>query len=522
MGSSADGEATRLRHRIQELEASLGVLRDSESRLRAVLDALPITVTVLDAERRVAYGNRGPYGLPLDECLGKSLKALLPDAECGQLQDLMDRAAALGSALWGDVQRHAADDDRAAVFEHGIGPILTEPGSIGFVVTCRDVTHHRRVEQQIAHGLRMDAIGRLAAGLARDFDEIVLELSTHSNLALEGLAAEDARRPQIVRLQEAGRRATDLARRLRAIGASRVARVEQVDLNKVVEHFVSLVRRAMPEDVELDFIPGHELGTITADPALLEQVLLNLCINARDAMPRGGRITVETENVLVSGKYQETHPGAKPGRYVLLTVSDEGLGMTPEVRERAFEPFFTTKATGRGTGLGLATVYSVVQLHNGMTHLYSELGRGTTLKIYLPAVSRRADSVGPKLDGSVSGGTETILVAENQEDVRRLVVRLLSRAGYHVIAARSGVEAVQFFSDHVEEIALVLMDVVMPELGGREASERIRLLDPDARILFTSGSTERMLSHGGELTPVLKKPYEPDRLLRMVRDLLDE
>jgi two-component system cell cycle sensor histidine kinase/response regulator CckA len=517
MGSSVDGEAERLRQRIQELEASQGVLRGSESRLRAVLDALPVAVAVLDRDGLITYGNRGPHGLPLEECIGKPLEALLPAPESGELRELIDRAATLRSALWGDVQRAGTDDARASVFEYGIGHLVD-----GFVMTCRDVTHQRRIEQHVAHGLRMDAIGRLAGGLAQDFNEVVLELSTQSNLALEGLAADDPRRPQLVRLQETGRRAADLARRLRAIGASRIARVEQVDLNEIVEQFVSLVRRAMPDDVDLDFIPGHQLGTITADPALLEQVLLNLCINARDAMPRGGRITVETENVLINGNYQETHPWAKAGRYVLLTVSDQGLGMPSDVRDRAFEPFFTTKAPRRGAGLGLATVYGIVQLHSGMIHLYSELQKGTTLKIYLPAVSRRADSVGPKIDGAVSGGTETILVAEDQDDVRRLVIRLLSRVGYHVITARNGLEAVQLFSDHVDDIALVLMDVVMPELGGREASERIRLLDPDVRILFTSGSTERVLAQGGELSPVLEKPYEPDRLLRMVRRMLDE
>jgi CheY-like chemotaxis protein len=359
--------------------------------------------------------------------------------------------------------------------------------------------------------------------VAQELNELVLAFSTHGNLAAEGLAPDDPRYEQLLRVQDASRRAAELARRMRAIGSSRIARLELVDLNDVVERFVALVRRALPVHVELDFIPGHQLGTITGDPALLEQVLLNLSINSRDAMPRGGRITIETENVLVNGKYQESHPWAKPGRYVLLTVSDDGAGMPPDVRDHAFEPFFSTKAPGRGNGLGLATVYGIVQLHRGMVHLYTEVDKGTTFKIYLPAVSRRADSVGSKLGGAVSGGTETILVAEDQEEVRNLVARILSRVGYHVLAARDGADAVRLYEDHSKDVALVLMDVAMPNLGGREASVKIRELCPDARILFTSGSTERVLSAAGaDLSPLLEKPYEPDRLLRMIRRMLDE
>jgi two-component system cell cycle sensor histidine kinase/response regulator CckA len=523
MGSSVDGEAMRLRHRVQELEAAIGVLQESESRLRTALGALPFSVALVDKNGRITDGNRGPNGLPLAECLGKPLVSLLSNGHDEALQQALDRAMTFRRALWHEAACAGLDPGvERQIFEHAIAPVVEEDEVIALVVASRDVTHHRRIDQHLAHGQRMDAIARLADGVAREFSELVLTFSTHTNLAIDGLAADDPRRKQIVHLQDASRRAAELARQLRAIGASRTARVEQVDLNEVVDRFVSLVRRAMPEGVELDFIPGHELGTITADPTLLEQVLLNLSINARDAMPFGGRITIETENVLINGKYQESHPWATPGRYVLLTVSDEGRGMPLEVRERAFEPFFTTKAPGLGAGLGLAMVYGVVQLHRGMIHLYSEQEKGTTLKIYLPAVSRRAGAVGPKLDGAVNGGSETILVAEDQEDVRRMVTRLLSRVGYRVIAARNGAEAVQLFSDHVEDISLVLMDVVMPGLGGREASERIRLLDPDARILFTSGSTERVLSQGGELSPLLEKPYEPDRLLRMVRRLLDE
>jgi len=328
-------------------------------------------------------------------------------------------------------------------------------------------------------------------------------------------------------MQDTARRLGDLGRRVGAIGGARVARVELVALNEVVERFVTLVRGALPKDIEVDFIPGHELSSVTADPALLDQLLLNLCLNSRDALPRGGRITVETENVLVNGKFRESHPWAKPGRYVLLTVSDDGVGMRREIRERAFEPFFTTKAPGTGVGLGLATVYGIVQLHRGLLHLYTEVGRGTTVKVYLPAVERKAERVGPKLDGAVSGGTETILVAEDHDIVRGVVTRILERAGYDVITACDGEECIRLYHEHRERVALVLMDVVMPGLDGPAASARLKILHPGVKVLFASGSTERAISASvaaspdHEIGPVVPKPYEPDSLLRKIRSMLD-
>ncbi|HVU02125.1 MAG TPA: ATP-binding protein [Polyangiaceae bacterium] len=511
-----------LQERVQELESSLAALREEEQRLRSVLSALPFDVSVVDGGGRIQFGNRGLFGLTESDCVGRSISELSSGRTDGAPREALDRAQSLGQPVWLESDRadHPAGE-RPQVVEFGVAPLGSGAEPSRLVVTCRDVTQRRRVEQHLAHGRRMDAVGRLADGVAQELNELVLVFSTHGNLAAEGLDAEDPRREQLLRIQEASRRAAELARRLRAIGASRIARLEQVDLNDVVERFVALVRRALPRAVELDFIPGHQLGTVTADPSLLEQVLLNLCINSRDAMPRGGRIIVETENVLVNGKYQESHPWAKPGRYVLLTVSDDGVGMPAEVRDHAFEPFFTTKAPGRGAGLGLATVYGIVQLHGGMIHLYSEVEKGTTFKIYLPAVSRRADSVGTKLEGAVTGGTETILVAEDRDDVRNLVAKLLGRVGYRVLLARDGLDAVRVYGENVQEIALVLMDVAMPNLDGREAAERIRALNPDARILFTSGSTERSLA-AAELLPLVEKPYEPDAFLRLVRKLLDD
>jgi two-component system cell cycle sensor histidine kinase/response regulator CckA len=522
MGSRSErgDELQHLHQRIEELQSALGESRHAEATLRTLIDGAPTALAWLDADGKVLFANRGLYERPLADCLGKPITEFLPEHERAPLDEALRRAAE-GRSVLHDASC-APRRGRSQVFEHCIGRVEEGDQLTGFIVTSREVTEQRRIERHMAHGHRMDALGRFADGLAEEFAELVLSLSTHADLAMEGLSFEDPRRDHLARLQETSRRAAEMARRLRAIGASRSARVELLEVNEVVERFVGLVRRAMPQDVDLDFIPGHQLASIAADPALLDQVLLNLCINARDALPRGGRITIETENVLVNGKYRESHPWATPGRYVLLTVADDGVGMPEEVRDRAFEPFFTTKAPLNGAGLGLAIVYAIVQLHRGMVHLYSEIGHGTTLRVYLPAASRRADVVGSKIAGAVMGGNEVILVAEDQEDLRRLVSKLLERAGYGVLVASDGAEAVELFSRHREQIALVLLDVAMPNLGGREAAERIRSMDPNARILFASGSTERLLSTGGEISPLLEKPYEPDLLLRTVRRILDD
>jgi CheY-like chemotaxis protein len=252
-------------------------------------------------------------------------------------------------------------------------------------------------------------------------------------------------------------------------------------------------------------------------------VIVNLCVNARDAMERGGQLTIETENVLFNARYCEQHPWAKPGRYVLLSVTDTGVGMTPDVRDRAFEPFFTTKGPHQGTGLGLSTVYGIVQQHEGMVHVYSEPGTGTTFKVYLPAHSRAVETVGSKLEALPPRGRETILLAEDEDQVRSAVVQILRRSGYHTIAAANGLDAIALLREQTEPIHLVFLDVVMPGLGGPETWEQICGFRPGLRVLFTSGYADdryrQRLPPGAEL---LEKPFRAEELLRRVRKVLDE
>jgi CheY-like chemotaxis protein len=295
-----------------------------------------------------------------------------------------------------------------------------------------------------------------------------------------------------------------------------------VDLNLLIGGLLKMLRRLLPESISIDLIAGHTLSSVSADRGQLEQVLVNLCVNARDAMEQGGRLTIETENVLINSSFVEFHPWAKPGRYVLLSITDTGTGMTPEVKERVFEPFFTTKPLHQGTGLGLATVYGIVQQHGGMIHLYSEPDQGTTFKVYLPADARAASEVEDKLQTVPPRGDETILIAEDEEQVRRAVVQLVQRAGYRAIAVATGAEAVRVLSETNEPVHLALLDVVMPDLGGPDTAERLRVLRPELRVLFASGyADKRYRARLPAGSVVLEKPFRTDELLRRIRDTLD-
>jgi CheY-like chemotaxis protein len=285
-----------------------------------------------------------------------------------------------------------------------------------------------------------------------------------------------------------------------------------------------MLRRVIGEHIRVDFLAARHLALVYADRGMMEQVLMNLCVNARDAMPDGGSLTLETENVLINGDYVEIHPWAKRGRYVLVTLTDTGCGMEKQTIDRLFEPFFTTKELGKGTGLGLSTVYGIVKQHDGMINVYSEVDKGSTFKVYLPVSERRAEQVGTKILGAPAGGSETILLAEDEESVCRLGRQILERAGYTVFTARDGEEAVEVFKQHDGKMNLLLFDVIMPQLDGHKAYERIREMQPDIPVLFTSGYNENAVHtsfvlHEG--TALLQKPFASEDLLRAVRGVLD-
>ena len=403
-------------------------------------------------------------------------------------------------------------------------PLDPDDHAQGITFTALDITERKRLGAQLRQSQKLEAVGQLAGGIAHDFNNILQGILGYSEMAMAGLEPEDKRRQDMEEVRKAAERAATLTRQLLAFSRRHVMQPVDMDLNVTIADLIKMLRRVIGEHIELKIIPGSDLETIHADPGMLEQVLMNLCINARDAMESGGTITIATENAVIDKEFCATNPWAAPGRFVRLSVLDTGSGMPSEIIEHIFEPFFTTKETGKGTGLGLAMVYGVIKQHNGLIHCVSDLNSGSTFTIYLPAASSAAESEAERHENPATGGTETILIAEDAEMVRNLAIRILEGKGYTVLAARDGVEAVRLFEENSERITLALLDVVMPRMGGREVYDRIKGIKPGLRVLYSSGyDANAVLSDSGIVGSenLLPKPYGPDGLLRKVREVLD-
>jgi PAS domain S-box-containing protein len=421
----------------------------------------------------------------------------------------------------------------------GYAPILSRAfkqvdragAPVRLVGTHVDLTPLRRaeaeketLEAQLRQSQKMEAVGQLAGGVAHDFNNLLQVINGHVDLALLDMAAEAAGRDHLEQVGRAGRRATRLVAQLLAFSRRQVMAPENLDINEVIGHLLTMLRRVIGEHIRLDFAPARREATIRGDRAMLEQALLNLCVNARDAMEAGGTLTLRTEIVELEPDFAAAHPWARPGRFVRLDAADTGCGMAPEVAERVFEPFFTTKETGKGTGLGLATVYGIVQQHKGMIQVRSEPGRGTAFSLYFPRIDEPARAEAGPAAGEVRGGSETILVAEDNDMVRELAVTLLERAGYAVVAVPDGAEAMETFRAEPDRFDLLLLDVVMPRAGGREVFADARAVRPEIPALFASGYNENALHTNFVLDAglrLVRKPFTQPELLGGVREALD-
>jgi two-component system cell cycle sensor histidine kinase/response regulator CckA len=498
-------------------------------RLRKAVDASGEVIFMTDREGIITFINpefTRLYGYTEAEVVGKVTPRVLKGGTMQpQEYDNFWRTILAKRVVKGEFVNKTKAGKLVTV-ESSANPILDEQGKItGFLAIQRDATARKQLEDQLRQAQKMEAIGRLAGGVAHDFNNLLTIISGYGQLILEALPEKDPLRTQLTEVLKASERATSLTRQLLAFGRRQVLAPRVLDLNEVIADTEKMLRRLIGEDVEFVTVPGRELGHVKADPGQIEQVILNLAVNARDAMSEGGRLTIETSNVILDEAYADQHVSVQPGPYVMLAVSDTGCGMAPETHARLFEPFFTTKEKGKGTGLGLATVYGIVKQSGGYIWVYSELGQGTTFKVYLPKIQETVEvTPAPLMESPPAGGSETILLVEDDSSVRSLVHAVLESRGYKLLVARNGDDALFLAEQHKGPIHLLLTDVVMPGVSGRELAERLSPFHREMKILFMSGYTDNAIVHHGVLDAnvrFLQKPFSPPALANKVRAVLD-
>jgi nitrogen-specific signal transduction histidine kinase len=402
---------------------------------------------------------------------------------------------------------------------------LGDPAVRAIVVNARDISDRRRLEEQLWHAQKMEAVGQLAGGIAHDFNNLLTAILGYCNLVLDDVPNEDPLRVDLEEIRTAGERAASLTRQLLAFSRRQMLQPQVVDLNALVASMQKLLRRLVSEEIEVVTALAHDVPAVRADPTSLEQVLVNLAVNARDAMPNGGRLTIETSPAHLDAAFAASHVPMAPGHYVRLTVADTGVGMDEATRGRIFEPFFTTKEQGKGVGLGLATVYGIVKQNGGYIWVDSERGRGAVFTIYLPLAEitpsvRRAD--GSSVVDTRRRGWETVLLVEDEDAVRTLAREVLRRHGYVVLEARHGVDALRVAERHPDEIHLLVSDLVMPHMSGSDLAKRLSAGRPKMKVLFMSGYADRVVHRDvTQGVAFVQKPFTPETFARKVRSVLD-
>jgi len=516
---------------LSESKQAEEALQKREAKLRTIFERVAVGIGLVDLEGRLMESNPA-----LQEILGYSEKELQNRVftEFTHPDDLTADTNLYKELLEGKRDHHQTEkrfirkDGEIVWSLQNVSLVRASGGEPLFMIfMVEDITERKRLENHFLQSQKMETVGRLAGGISHDFNNILTVIKGYSQLLLSELNEDHPLRENLEEIKKATERAEDLTRQLLAFSRRQVMEMKVIGLNHLIKNLEKMLRRVIGEDIELTTVLTDDLGRIKTDPAQIEQVILNLAVNARDAMPSGGKLTLETTNVELDKDYAHTHISVAPGRYVMLSVSDTGCGMTPEVKERIFEPFFTTKGQGKGTGLGLSTVYGIVKQSGGNIWVYSEPGEGTTFKIYIPRVEEEIDALPSQeeiLD--LPKGNETVLLVEDDPSVWNLADRFLRGQGYKVLGATNGNEAIQIAQEHLKEkIHLLLTDMVMPQMGGKELVGRFKSLHPEIKVLFISGYTDSAITHHGLSEPdtaLLQKPFSLTSLAIKVREVLDK
>ena len=519
----------KVRWEISERIRAEEELRESERRYRSLVDNIDLGVTLITPDYTVLMTNAAQarlFGKAPTDFVG--MKCYEAFARRGTVCQRCPGVKALNTGLPAELESVSRKDGgvRASVRVQAF-PIVGQGGVVsGVIEVVEDVTERKRLQEQLQNAAKMEAIGRLAGGVAHDFNNILTAIIGYSTMMLNGTSDMNDHRDKLVQINRAAERAASLTRQLLAFSRKQALDRKVLDVNASISDFEKILRRLIGEHISFRTVLNPFLGKIKADPSQIEQILLNLVVNARDAMPSGGTLTIETASIFLDETFCRSRAELRPGPYVALTATDTGHGISEEIVSQIFEPFFTTKRGGNGTGLGLSTVYGIVKMHQGHIDVDSQLGMGTTFRIYLPQVEEEFEQPGDGVAApSQRGGKETILVVEDEEMVRELACDILEMQGYTVIKAATPDQALWLCAQTADPIDLLLADVVLPQMDGKSLYHRLSALLPDMKVLYMSGYTDEAIAPHGVLEDgirLLQKPFAPDVLAVAVRGVLDE